>query len=320
MLPRFDTEIGSGQEALKKAADLLAAGELVGIPTETVYGLAADALNPSACARIFEAKQRPLTDPLIVHLPDSAWLHRLSTPSSLAMKLAKAFWPGPLTLVVPKSTEVPDLVTAGQSTVAVRVSAHPILHELLQIFGKPVAAPSANRFGRISPTTSAHVMEELGGRIPWIVEGGSCAHGIESTIVFVEGGTIEILRQGPITRSMLERFGPVTEAKGGITAPGSLKSHYAPQTPMRLVSFEELASQATPRHGALTWKDELPGFGQLERLTPSGDPVEAAANLYAAMRRLDAAGLDLIFAEAPPHEGLGEAIAERLRKASAERD
>jgi len=193
--------------------NVLRRGELVILPTETVYGLAADALSATAVAKIFETKQRPHFDPLIVHLPGPDWLEKIAVIKGdarpLIERLATAFWPGPLTMVLPKTEWIPSLVTAGLTTVAVRMSAHPIFREVVQSFGQPLAAPSANRFGRISPTTAADVLEELVGRIPLIVDGGSTTHGIESTVIAPRGGVIEILRPGPITREELESFGQV---------------------------------------------------------------------------------------------------------------
>ncbi len=337
---KFDTRVSACDAPL--AAKLLADGELVALPTETVYGLAADAGNPTACAKIFEVKARPLSDPLIVHIPSLDWLDRLAEVPESAWPLAEKFWPGPLTLVLRRRSTVPDLVTAGQETVAIRMSAHPIFQEVIQNFGRPVAAPSANRFGRISPTTAAHVLEELGGRIPLIVDGGPCVHGIESTIVYVGDSPpapprntgvppvndpaplkLHILRQGPITSEQLATFGEVSGAVAGIAAPGNMASHYAPQTPLRIATstanlreaFAELPSE--PCLGLLAWETSGDGFAAVEQLSPSQDLREAAANLYAAMRRLDAAELDGIVAEPLPESGLGAAIMERLRRASA---
>jgi L-threonylcarbamoyladenylate synthase len=300
---------------LRRASAALRAGDPVALPTETVYGLAADALNPRACARIFEAKERPLSDPLIVHLPGLEWLERLTEADGVAIRLAEAFWPGPLTLVLPRREIVPDIVTSGQETVAVRLSAHPVFRQIAMNAGTPLAAPSANRFGRISPTSAAHVLAELDGRIELIVDGGPCAHGIESTIVLVADGHLEILRPGPITAEALSVFAPVrTAGRGDIAVPGSLKSHYAPRTPLDIVA--EPVPNA--REGLLAWKPvDAAGFGAVEVLSATGDPREVAANLYAAMRRLDAAGWDRIVALPGPEEGLGIAIMERLRKAAA---
>jgi len=200
------TEIVSAQQCAKAVA-LLRGGEIVALPTETVYGLAADALNADAVAKIFEAKKRPHFDPLIVHVPDLDWLDRIAQVSAQARELIDEFWPGPFTIVLSRREIVPDLVTAGLDTVAVRMSAHPIFSRIIHEFGKPLAAPSANRFGRISPTTAQHVLEELGGRIPMIVDAGPTTHGIESTIVAVRDGKIEILRPGPITEEDLRGMG-----------------------------------------------------------------------------------------------------------------
>jgi len=297
------------------AATLLAAGDIVGLPTETVYGLGANALNPLACARIFEAKGRPLNDPLIVHVPDIAWAHRLAEFSPLAESLAAAFWPGPLTLVLPRRDIVPDIVTSGQSTVAIRWSAHPMFQKVIDAFGRPIAAPSANRFGRISPTSADDVIAELGEAVPLVVDGGRCEHGIESAIILVTGDTLHILRHGPITREELEEFGTVAEAADPeIHSPGAFKSHYAPLTPLEIVR-----GKPTPRAdcGLLAWSHDGTGFEIVEHLSRTGDLREAAANLFGAMRRLDAAGLKSIIAEALPNHGLGAAIMERLEKAAA---
>ena len=320
------TRVVTAPEGLEEAAKLLASGGLVALPTETVYGLGAAALDPLACAKIFEAKERPLSDPLIVHLSDLEWLERLSRPSELACRLAKEFWPGPLTMVLPRTELVSDLVTSGQNTVALRMSAHPIFRQIAQRYGKPIAAPSANRFGRISPTTAAHVMTELGGRIPLIVDGGRCVHGIESTIVLVREQSVEILRNGPITPERLAEFGVVLPRHAEILTPGSMQSHYAPRTPLIISRrldpergdlFEGGRMRWPRRTGLLVWSQSGEGFECVEYLSRKQDLREAAANLYGAMRRLDEAGLDLIVAEAVPETGLGVAIMERLRKAAS---
>jgi len=303
-------------QGVAEAARLLAGGEVVALPTETVYGLGGAALNPHACARIFEAKERPLYDPLIVHIPDLTWLGKLARISPLVSRLAEAFWPGPLTMVLPRTELVPDLVTSGQDTVAVRMSAHPIFQQIAMAFGQPIAAPSANRFGRISPTHPDHVRAELDGRIPLIVDGGACQHGIESTIVLVSGDDcLQILRHGPITEEQLQAFAPVREASdAAVAAPGNLKSHYAPRTPLDLVEVLPVADPAT---GLLAWTSSGEGFGHIEYLSKTQDLREAAANLYGAMRRLDESGVTRIVAESVPETGLGVAIMERLRKAAA---
>ena len=309
---KVETHVAAAGEGISAAARLLVGGGLVALPTETVYGLGADALDPVACAKIFEAKDRPLSDPLIVHVPSAGWLDRLAVASETARRIAENFWPGPLTLVLPRREIVPDLVTAGQKTVAIRMSSHPVFQAVLEAFGKPVAAPSANRFGRISPTCAADVLAELGGRIPLILDGGSCTHGIESTIVFIDGLGLHILRNGPVTAEELAPFGSVYGAVAGISAPGGLLSHYAPRTPMRI-------GPPVPQtnFGLLSWQSTGDGFARVEHLSKTQDLREAAANLYGAMRRLDEAGLDGIIAEPVPETGLGAAIMERLRKASA---
>lgn len=319
------------EHAVEEAAAVLERGEVVALPTETVYGLGGNALNAAAAARIFEAKERPFFDPLICHLPDEEWLGRLTRIPAGCVRmveaLAERFWPGPLTLVLPRRGEVvPDLVCSGLATVAVRRSAHPIFAAILKRFGRPVAAPSANRFGRISPTCAEHVMSELGGRIPLIVDGGPTRHGVESTIVevCVESGDLRVLRSGPVTAEELGEFGRVIgvardeeRVEEKPEAPGMLKSHYAPGTPMELVDagvcLDELAG---PRVGLLAWREGRAGFGAVEVLSASGDLREAAAGLFAKMRRLDEVGLDRIVAERVPLEGIGAAINDRLGKAS----
>lgn len=347
--------------AVEAAAATLAAGEPVALPTETVYGLAADALRPEAVVKIFEAKERPFFDPLIVHLPDREWLERLCVipedSRSLVEALTAKFWPGPLTLVLPRRAIVPDLVTSGLETVAVRMSAHPVFRAVIGRFGKPVAAPSANRFGRISPTTAMHVRSELDGRIPLIVDGGATEHGLESTIIAVNGQRLRLLRAGPVTveedlagvwsewRRAQEPVPDEAEvtrmfADLGVSfpamrrgrfstameAPGQMKSHYAPRTPLRLMGrgahFRSYGDGPPLRWGSLAFQEPSTAgeFACEEILSPTGDLREAAATLFAKMRRLDEAGLDLIIAEPVPEHGLGIAIMDRLRKAAAEHE
>ena len=320
----------SRQEAVRRAVKELTDGGVVAIPTETVYGLAADALKPEAVARIFEAKERPFFDPLIVHLPDLSWLDRATeVPTGerdLVRRLTARFWPGPLTLVLPRREIIPDIAAAGLPTVAVRMSANAILMGVLRAFGKPVAAPSANRFGKISPTTAAHVLSELGGRIPLLLDGGPCLVGVESTIIALRDGGIEILREGPVTREDLAPFAPLAPrvsgagvpAPGNPLAPGQLKSHYAPGTPLRIVDDPaRLPPAPGMRRGLLAWcSGEFSGFDRIEVLSETGDLREAASRLFAAMRRLDEGGLDLIIAERIPETGLGAAIMDRLNRAA----
>ncbi|MDX2080967.1 MAG: L-threonylcarbamoyladenylate synthase [Terrimicrobiaceae bacterium] len=306
------TRLVDPRAGLDEAAALLRSGETVAVPTETVYGLAADALQPSACAGIFEAKERPLSDPLIVHVADAADVDRLAEFPEPARRLAESYWPGPLTLVLPRRSIVPDIVTSGQETVAIRLPSHPVFRDLIRLARCPLAAPSANRFGRISPTSAADVLAELDGRIPLIVDGGPCAHGLESTIVLVDS-KIHILRRGPITAEELARFGEVTSGRADVTTPGGLKSHYAPRTPLSI----EAVPRPSPDAALLSWSLAGEGFGAVEFLSRSQDLREAAANLYGAMRRLDQGGWKRIVAEPLPARGLGAAIMERLEKAAA---
>ena len=311
------------------AVELLRKGDVVALPTETVYGLAANALNPIAIAKVFEAKDRPRFDPLIVHLPNREWLERIADvpeiDRELIGNLTHTFWPGPFTMVLPKREIVPDIVTAGLDTVAVRLSAHPVFAEIAGKFDEPIAAPSANRFGRISPTTAQHALEELDGRIPLIIDGGPTEHGIESTIVVVQDGRISVLRRGPITREQLSQFAKVTNVVSTtrISSPGQLPSHYAPKTPLRLIdNAEDFASQKSQRVGLLGWKsgEGSPGntkrFSAVRNLSERADLREAAANLFRHLRELDALDLDLIVAERVPTQGLGAAIMDRLERAS----
>lgn len=308
------------------AVELLRKGDLVALPTETVYGVAANALNPIGVAKIFEVKERPRFDPLIVHLPNRGWLRRIAElPSGdrqLILELADKFWPGPFTMVLPKCGIVPDIVTSGLNTVAVRFSAHPVFAEIVGEFDEPLAAPSANRFGRVSPTTAQHVMDELGGRISLIVDAGPTEHGIESTIVAVQDGAIAILRRGPITAEQLSEFAEVITVVGTskISSPGQLPSHYAPKTPLRLVdNAEEFHPQKNYCVGLLAWSSAARSpqvFAAVRILSDRGDLREAAANLFRYLRELDTLGLDLIVAERVPSRGVGAAIMDRLERAS----
>lgn len=308
-------------QAISRALALLRAGEVVALPTETVYGLAADALNAEAVAKIFEAKERPRFDPLIVHLPDHGWLPRIASPNELANRLIERFWPGPLTLLLPKTNLVPDLVTAGLTAVAVRMSAHALFAAIVRELDRPIAAPSANRFGRISPTAAAHVEEELHDRIPLIVDGGATTHGIESTIVSAQEDRVTILREGPVTREQLAEFGELrlTTKSACPEAPGQLPSHYAPRTPLRIM--DDISAVEIPegkRYGALLWNGAplSKAFAETRQLSRTRDFREAAANLFRELRALDHAELDLIVAEAVPETGLGAAIMDRLRRAA----
>lgn len=307
-------------DAVIQASFFLGEGLPVALPTETVYGLAADATRSDAVLKIFEAKERPFFDPLIVHVFEPSWLERVAIiPAAerpLVEQLIGRFWPGPLTLVLPKRDSVPDLVTSGLDSVAVRMSAHPVFLAVLERFGKPLAAPSANRFGRISPTEARHVVDELSGRIPLVVDGGPTEHGVESTIVAVRNGKLEVLRSGPVTREELSEFAELAPpaAVSKAAAPGQLKSHYAPRTPLRIQ--EQPSPAPGKRSGLLAWTTAQEGFEKIEVLSPSGDLREAATRLFAAMRRLDDAKLDCIIVEPVPEIGLGVAIMDRLRRAA----
>jgi len=316
------TEISTDRNA---AVELLRNGEAVALPTETVYGLAADALNPIAVTKIFEAKGRPRFNPLIVHLPDHDWLEKIAAlpapDRELVFQPGEKFWPGPCTMVLPKREIIPEIVTAGLDTVAVRISAHPAFAEIIRAFGKPLAAPSANRFGRISPTTAKHVLDELDGHISLIIDAGPTTHGIESTIVAVRDGKIDILRRGPVTSEQLSAFGKVDIAKERekISAPGQLPSHYAPKTPLRIVDdLKSFAPEANQRCALLAWNsiERDKRFVAIRNLSGQQDLREAAVNLFRYLRELDALDVDLIIAERVPGQGLGAAILDRLERAS----
>ncbi len=302
------TEIVPFDEAgIARAAALVLAGQPVAVPTETVYGLAADATNARAVARIYEAKGRPSFNPLIVHVPDFASAERLGTFSAEARALAEQHWPGPLTLVVPLAPDSPvaSLVTAGLPTIALRVPAHPAMGALLEAGGRPLAAPSANASGRISPTRADHVLASLDGRIALVIDGGSCAHGLESTIVAFTGGPPRLLRPGPIEVPQAVR--PDTLR---IEAPGMLASHYAPAKPLRLNVTERAPDE---------W---LIGFGQVAghaSLSPSGDLGEAAARLFDLLHQADAGPQPAIAVAPVPDIGVGRAINDRLARAAAPR-
>jgi len=318
---------------ISRAAGILRAGGLVAFPTETVYGLGANALDERAVARVFDVKGRPRFDPLIVHVADVVAAHRLAAEfPPKAQRLAERFWPGPLTLVLPKNRAVSDLVTAGCSTVALRIPEHPLAQELLHEAGVPIAAPSANAFGRISPTTAEHVREQLGDSIDLIIDGGPCRVGVESTVLQLTGDGQTLLRPGGTALEEIEALiGKVTvpsadltgRESGGMVSPGMLAQHYAPRTPL-VLRTREAASHADAatreRTGLLAFKrpEDAASFARVEVLSPEGNLREAAANFFAALRRLDAAGLDRIVAELFPETGLGRALNDRLRRGAHE--
>jgi len=305
---------------VSRAAALLKAGENVAIPTETVYGLAGLISSEAAIRRIFTIKNRPFTDPLIVHVASVEEVSPLVTDfPELARKLFEAFSPGPLTILLPKSDKVPDIVTNSSPLVAIRIPAHPLCLALLKELGEPLAAPSANPFGGISPTKPSHVEKGLGAKIPYILDGGECGVGLESTIVKLEGeNAIRVLRQGGIPEEDLRLFAELESdaARAAVTVPGSMLSHYAPGKPLYL---EEI-----PPSGNFVWlrfKDTTPGIpAERQRiLSPSGDVSEAARNLFDALHFLDSLDADAIVAEKLPDAGLGKAVNDRLFRASVKR-
>ena len=323
----LNTAIVPAVGAADTAARCLEGGGLVAFPTETVYGLGADATNARAVARLYEAKGRPSFNPLIAHVNDLQAAKRIARFDNRSLRLAEAFWPGPLTLVLPKAPGCPvsDLATAGLETVAVRVPAHPVAHEILQAFGKPIVAPSANISGHVSPTTAEHVFGDLSGRIDLIIDGGPVLVGVESTIV----GCFEtplLLRPGGLPREDIERvlgekLARMPEDNGVAEAlplaPGMLASHYAPRTPVRLDAHRLEAGEALLAFGP----SAIPGSerASVMNLSEAGDLVEAAANLFSYLRELDARGSRAIAVMAIPNEGLGEAINDRLQRAAVPR-
>jgi L-threonylcarbamoyladenylate synthase len=345
-------EEGMANEAISKAVKLLDEGEVVALPTETVYGLGANALDPVAVAKIFAVKERPSFDPLIIHLATREQIHEYCDISpelnEIVQKLIQEFWPGPLTMVLPKKDIIPDIVTSGLATVAVRMSADPIMQEICKAFGKPIAAPSANRFGRISPTSAGAVLKELDGKIPLIVDGGACNAGLESTIIRVEVGELKpqlhLLRAGPVVKEDLQKFGKVIrpkklteraksallekmEQEGGntIEAPGMLDSHYAPSTPLYIFDKpEDFVPEEGKSYALLSYRGqakdgymELHDWDVVEELSPGkGKLGEASVRLFHMLRILDESGVDAIIAEQVAETGLGVAINDRLRRAS----
>jgi L-threonylcarbamoyladenylate synthase len=326
MTPDLTTDlIPAGRDAAQAAARVLARGGLVAFPTETVYGLGADATDARAVARLYAAKGRPAFNPLIAHVNDLDTARRIARFDARSLRLAEAFWPGPLTLVLPKAAGCPvcDLATAGLATIAVRVPAHPVAQDILRAFGRPVVAPSANLSGHVSPTTAAHVRSDLTGRIDLIVDGGPVTVGVESTIV---GGFDKplLLRPGGLPRAAIEQVlgirlvRPAEQTETAATAhplaPGMLASHYAPHTPVRLDARDLKAGEALLAFGP----HPLAGADATRtlNLSDSGDLVEAAANLFGHLRHLDTTGARAIAVMAVPDDGLGEAINDRLRRAA----
>jgi L-threonylcarbamoyladenylate synthase len=331
-----ETRILSGDEpaAIAEAAARIRAGEPVAFPTETVYGLGANALDARAVARVYAIKDRPSFDPLIVHVADPSDLATVAEPAEserpVVRSLVQAFWPGPLTIVVTKQRRIPGIVTAGLDTVAVRMPDHPVAIALIRAAGVPLAAPSANRFGGVSPTRAEHVARQLGGRVGLILDGGPCRIGVESTVLLVAEGQVVMLRPGGTPLEAVEAvIGPVevpSDDLGQSLSPGRLAAHYAPRAPVVLAS-PDATPTADPgeRLGLLAASDRdretadrLGGpFAAIEVLAPDGDPITAATRLFEALHALDAAGIDRIVAQPVREHGLGRAVMDRLRRAAA---
>ncbi len=314
-------------KGIGQAAEQIGRGGLVAFPTETVYGLGANALSASAVARVFEVKGRPRFDPTIVHVArpesvDTLW----KTLPPLAVKLMDRFWPGPLTLVLPKHKTVPDIVTAGLPTVAVRMPSHPVALQLIEASGCPIAAPSANRFGRSSPTHHEHVLSDLDGLVDIVLAAGPSAVGIESTVLSLAENPPRLLRPGGTSLEVLREIVPefrVDSPLGPSSSPGTLAKHYLPRTPLFLLEEGAPSGRgeyiSRRRCGMLAFTERWQAFGRVEVLSETGDLREAAAHFFASLRVLDAAELSAIVAEPIPEEGLGLAIADRLRRASSGR-
>lgn len=320
------------ERAILDAVEALRRGECVGMPTETVYGLAADALNPQAVARVFEIKRRPAFDPLIVHVSPEMDVSQWVSLSDTGRALVGQFWPGPLTLLALKTSLISDLVTSGHETVAVRCPAHPIARALINAFGSPLVAPSANLFGQLSPTSAAAVRDGLGDDVPIVLDGGPCQVGLESTIVdsTAPAPHLPVLRLGGLDPRSLSHLGYELSYPTPIIgrAPGTLKNHYAPRLPLYLIETDSHGSRAAARSDAchtidpsrfayLAWREARPEFGVSEVLSARGDSIEAATRVFAALRRLGHGTWDGIIAELPPTHGLGEAIRDRLKRGAS---
>ncbi len=305
---------------IDKAAEILRSGGLVAFPTETVYGLGANAFDAKACARIFEAKQRPSFDPLIVHVSDRDMLEQVA--SELSVEVEKAidgFWPGALSLVVPKSEKIPGIVTSGLPTVAVRMPSSKVARDLIRKAGVPVAAPSANPFGYLSPTRAEHVERTLGDRVDLILDGGATQFGLESTILLMSNPPT-ILRHGAVSLEDLKNvLGEIQEQINEETkplVPGQLPQHYSPRTAIAIAKASKVLPSLKPKSGFVSFQNVPKGFKVVKVLSPTGDLVEAAAHLFEALHQLDELGLEAIFAEPLPEVGLGRAMMDRLRRAS----
>lgn len=313
----------ANSESINRAAEIIRSGGLVAFPTETVYGLGADGLNPIAVAKIFEVKKRPSFNPLILHISEKEWLKRFTIYSDERIDyLIKKFWPGPLTLVLPKKDEVPDIVTSGNPTVAIRMPNHIVALELIEKSGTPIAAPSANRFGHLSPTLAEHVKKSLGNKVDLILDGGVSNIGLESTIIQFYQGEFFLLRPGGLSKEEIEKeIGPVKTTMPKTdkpTSPGQLPYHYSPAKPLLFLSDENLIIHKDKKIGALFFKEKSIdyNFSSLKILSKSGDLKEAAANLFKYLHDLEQEDIELIMVEPIKEEGLGLAIMDRLKKAS----
>ncbi|MCX7856829.1 MAG: L-threonylcarbamoyladenylate synthase [Deltaproteobacteria bacterium] len=304
--------------AIQTACELLRKGEIVAFPTETVYGLGADALNPYAVAKIFEVKKRPRFDPIIVHVSDFFWVENLVKKVPPEVKIiTEKLWPGPLTILFEKNEKIPDIVTAGLPTVGIRMPSHHIAKRLIESFGRPVAAPSANPFGYISPTKASHVYRLLGDKIPIILDGGDSVYGIESTVISIDEKKIRIHRFGAVTMEELSQFGEVVVAtqEKGVASPGQLPYHYAPNKPLKIVDGPQGIKNPFSSYLAFT-NPEIPVNSKyIKVLTKNGDLREAASNFFSYLIELDRDDVEVIYAERIPEVGLGRAMMERLRKA-----
>ena len=328
------------RDAVTKAINLLNKGSMVALPTETVYGLAANALNAKACTAIFEAKERPSFDPLIVHVSDKKMLDSIvNIPPDIEETvnvLIQEFWPGPLTIILPKKNIIPDIVTAGLQTVAVRRSKNPVFSDIIKGLEKPIAAPSANIFGSMSPTSASAVNTELSNRIPLIIDGGACSDGVESTIIRIESTqrskpNIHLLRPGPVTVEMLKKFGKVLRGQDSQSknerpnSPGQLDSHYSPRTPLKIVNRpEDFKADPSKTYALLSYRGQkkdgyldIHDWKEIKILSPgSGKLPEAAVRFFFSLRKLDESGADEIIAEPIPERGIGLAILDRLQRAA----
>lgn len=310
----------ANNESISRAAEIIKSGGLVAFPTETVYGLGADGLNPIAVAKIFEAKKRPTFNPLILHIAKKEWLQKFTTISHDKIdKLINVFWPGPLTLVLPKTEIVPDIVTSGNPTVAIRMPNHPVALKLIEVCGTPIAAPSANKFGHLSPTKAQHVAKYLGDKVDMILDGGNCKVGVESTILQFYNNEFYLLRHGGLSKEEIENeVGKIKSGKIDInkpTAPGQLPFHYSPQTPLHF--YDEKLLDASKKIGMVSFRDQKENFSfTIQKvLSPTGDLREATANLFSFLHDLEKENLDLILVDRVDEKGLGRAIMDRLTKA-----